>query len=97
MEQLAKNLVAKYPKLGDARREDKGFEMWFFHGTKHGGGGGAATGFLEERLKGMRKRYQTKKKVTVEDSVIKDNDVDWKSEHEEGNKKIKINLYNFKY
>jgi hypothetical protein len=54
MEQLAKNLVAKYPKLGDARREDKGFEMWFFHGTKQVGGGRAATGFLEERLKGMR-------------------------------------------
>jgi hypothetical protein len=52
LEQLAKHLVLQYPKLGDPRRADKGWEMWFFHSVFEK----AATGFLEERLKSQRRK-----------------------------------------
>jgi hypothetical protein len=87
LEQLAKHLVLQYPKLGDPRRADKGWEMWFFHSVFEK----AATGFLEERLKSQRRKLVPVKpqKTTV---VMREDSLDWDSEEEEG-KKYKIILF----
>lgn len=79
MEQLAKNLVQKYPKLGDSRRDGNGWEMWFLHSAH----AKAATGFLEERLKSQRRKL-TSRKETRNISTLQDLTLNWNSEEEDG-------------
>ena len=82
MEQLAKDLVEKYPSFGDARMPSKGFEMWWFH-TIHAP---VATGFLEERLKNQRRKSAVeRKKNKTKDEIICFAGLDWASDNEDGN------------
>ncbi|CAL8140945.1 unnamed protein product [Orchesella dallaii] len=79
LEQLARQLVRKYPGLGDPRRSERGWQMWFFHTVK----GQGATGFLEDRLKNQRRRLV--KKQTKSDRFMEDaEDINWQSMDEDG-------------
>ncbi|CAL8105713.1 unnamed protein product [Orchesella dallaii] len=78
LEQLARQLVRKYPGLGDPRRSERGWQMWFFHTVK----GQGATGFLEDRLKNQRRRLV--KKQTKSDRFMEDaEDINWQSMDED--------------
>lgn len=79
MEQLALDLVNKYPLLGDPRRKNLGAEMWYFNSAHSSG----PMGFLEERIKNQRKKLTKKKAIEnkVEDDI---SSLSWDSELEEG-------------
>ena len=80
MEQLAKHIVSQFPALGDKRKEDGGWQMWFNH-SMHAP---AASGFLEERLKYKRKRLSKKKTSLKPTSLISKVDLNWDSEDDSG-------------
>ncbi|CAL8121612.1 unnamed protein product [Orchesella dallaii] len=80
LEQLAKHLVLKYPALGDPRRTEKGWQMWFFHTVT----GQGATGFLEDRLKNQRRRLTKKVYVDISE-CIEIEKLNWISEDEDEN------------
>ena len=81
MELAAKHLVNVYPSLGDPRRTENGWEMWFFHSEYSK----AATGFLEERLKSQRRKLKTKQlKKTGFIGPVENIDMDGTSDQEEG-------------
>lgn len=93
MEQLANDLVAKFPVFGDPRRKNKGAEMWYFNSAYTNG----PKGFLEDRLKNQRKKIAKKKPAPS----LMDEDVcslSWESELEEGRQpqvKLKNIIKNF--
>ncbi|XP_035701273.1 uncharacterized protein LOC118433446 isoform X3 [Folsomia candida] len=70
MDQMAKDLVGKYPALGDPRRKHLGYQMWFMGSSD----GSPASGFLEERLKNQRKKISDKKLLST--SATKCNELD---------------------
>lgn len=83
MDQMAKDLVGKYPALGDPRRKHLGYQMWFMGSSD----GSPASGFLEERLKNQRKKISDKKLLST--SATKCNELDlpvlnWISDDEDG-------------
>ncbi|ODN02959.1 Zinc finger and SCAN domain-containing protein 12 [Orchesella cincta] len=80
LEQLAQHLVSKYPVFGDPRRQELGWQMWFFHTVK----GHGATGFLEDRLKNQRKKLAKKREKHVPDTREVDN-LNWDSENDDYN------------
>lgn len=92
LEQLARNLVNLYPALGDPRKTENGYEMWFFNSPHTQG----AVGFLEERLKNQRKnlaKFKPDKRNVVDISVLQD----WESENEDGwlIKRFSLLIFNF--
>lgn len=81
MEQLAKNLVQAFPGFGDPLKTGKGWEMWFNHSIH----GGAASGFLEERLKNQRKQMAKRRQLqNLEDNDCASYLLKWESEDEDG-------------
>ncbi|OXA48191.1 Tigger transposable element-derived protein 6 [Folsomia candida] len=80
MQQLAVDLVNKYPLLGDPRRKNLGAEMWYFNSAHSQG----STGFLEERIKNQRKKL-TKKKIIEKTVEIDIYPLPWDSEFDEEN------------
>lgn len=81
MEQLARHLVSAFPSLGDGRKTDKGYAIWFFNSNHISG----PTGFLEERLKNQRRRLTKLKRKLVPSTNSNDTALDWNSEFEDGN------------
>ncbi|XP_035712958.1 uncharacterized protein LOC118437743 [Folsomia candida] len=80
MEQVAKHLVLKYPSFGDVRRQERGWEMWFFHTPF----APAATGFLEERLKSQRKKINKKTPTkNLQVVLFNENSLSWNSDDDD--------------
>lgn len=90
MEQVAKHLVLKYPSFGDVRRQERGWEMWFFHTPF----APAATGFLEERLKSQRKKINKKTPTkNLQVVLFNENSLSWNSDDDGEN----INFIHFPF
>ncbi|OXA49832.1 hypothetical protein Fcan01_15443 [Folsomia candida] len=76
-----RHLVSAFPSLGDGRKTDKGYAIWFFNSNHISG----PTGFLEERLKNQRRRLTKLKRKLVPSTNSNDTALDWNSEFEDDN------------